>query len=176
MVPVRNDGRVIALLRIGAAGLAVGLVVVGTAAARPDPKRFLAWNASRRTVDLTLIASLDGSNNGFNFDGYGRGELLVTVPRGWRVTVHCSNRGSMRHSCAVVSGALATTPAFRGAATRDPVVGRPPGGKATFGFVASRTGAYRIACLVPGHEQARMWDVLVVAARGRPAIAARPGP
>jgi uncharacterized cupredoxin-like copper-binding protein len=42
--------------------------------------------------------------------------------------------------------------------------------------VARRTGSFRIACLVPGHEQARMWDVLDVVRGGHPSIAARPGP
>jgi len=145
-------------------------------AGRPDPSHFLTWDASRRTVNLTLLAGFGGANNGFNFDGYGRGELLITVPRDWRVTARCENRGAMRHSCAVVSNSLATTPAFPGASSPDPVVGLSPGAKATLSFVPTRTGSYRIACLVPGHEQARMFAVLVIAAGGRPEISARPGP
>jgi uncharacterized cupredoxin-like copper-binding protein len=45
-----------------------------------------------------------------------------------------------------------------------------------FSFVARRAGSFRIACLVPGHEQARMWDVLEVARGGQPSISVRPGP
>ena len=153
------------------------LVAAGpAAAARPDPAQFLSWSKARRLVHLTLLAGLGGSNNGFNFDGYGRGELLVRVPVGWRVVVDCENRGGMRHSCAIVRGSLATTPAFHGASTKQPIVGLFPGAKATFSFTAARTGSFRIACLVPGHEQARMWDVLVVGRGGRPSIFARPGP
>ncbi|MHB8644044.1 MAG: GNAT family N-acetyltransferase [Gaiellaceae bacterium] len=152
------------------------LATTALAAARPDPKQFLAWNAAHRTVDLTLLAGLGSSNNGFNFDGYGRGELRVSIPRGWRVTVHCVNRGSLRHSCAVVANSVAATAAFRGAATPHPFDGLSPGAKATFTFVASRAGVYRIACLVAGHEQARMWDVLTVTAGGRPSIKAIAGP
>jgi hypothetical protein len=165
------------VLRVALACLAVGLLASAFAdGGRPDPKQFLVSNVSRHRIDLTLLASLGTSNSGFNFDGYGRGELLVTVPRGWRVAVHCENRGSMRHSCAVVSGAVSTKPVFRGAATPDPVAGLQPGAKATFSFTPTRSGTYRIACLVPGHEQARMYAVLVVAARGLPSIRARPGP
>ena len=40
---------------------------------------------------------------------------------------------------------------------------------------ASRAGTYRIACLVPGHEEARMWDVLVVGGVKRPSISTRTG-
>jgi mycothiol synthase len=152
------------------------LATTALAASRPDPKQFLASNAAHRTVYVTLLAGLGSSNNGFNFDGYGRGELRVSVPRGWRVKVHCVNRGSMRHSCAVVANSLATTPAFRGAATPHPVEGLSPGAKATFAFVASRAGVYRIACLVPGHELARMFAVLTITRGGHPSISAVPGP
>jgi hypothetical protein len=159
-------------MRIALAALVTASVLAGTAAAAPGPARYLAWNASTRTVHLTLLAGLGAANNGFNFDGYGRGELLVTVPLGARVVVDCENRGAMRHSCAIVANALAQRPAFRRAAT--PALG--PGAKESFTFTASRTGTFRIACLVPGHEQARMWDVLDVKRVARPTISARRGP
>lgn len=146
------------------------------AAAGPNPRQFLAVDRPHRAVTLTLVASYNGENNGFNFDGYGRGELQLSVPKGWRVRVRCTNRGSIPHSCAVVSGPLAVTPAFRGAATPDPVQGLPPGATATFTFAASRVGVFRFACLVPGHEAARMYDVLTVTRGGRPSVYARPGP
>jgi hypothetical protein len=145
-------------------------------AGKPNPAQFLLSNAASKLVHLTLLAGLGGANNGFNFDGYGSGELQVRVPLGWRVVVDCENRGGIRHSCAIVRGSLATTPAFRGASTKQPIVGLSPGAKATFSFTAARTGSFRIACLVPGHEQARMWDVLVVGRGGRPSISVRPGP
>jgi hypothetical protein len=153
------------------------LAASGTAvAARPNPAQFFTWSKAHRLVHLTLLAGLDSSNNGFNFDGYGRGELQVRIPLGWRVVVDCENRGGMRHSCAIVKGSLTVTPAFPGASTPQPTVGLSPGKKATFSFVARRTGTFRIACLVPGHELARMWDVLAVARGGQPSISVRPGP
>jgi hypothetical protein len=146
------------------------------ATGKPRPAQFLRVDAGHRTATIALIAAYDDSNGGFNFDGYGRGELLVTVPKGWRVVVRCQNRSVVRHSCAVVGGPMATRPAFRGAATPDPAVGLTQGATSTFSFLASRVGAFRLACLVPGHEDARMWDVLRVVARGRPTILARAGP
>ncbi len=143
---------------------------------RPDPARFLEWNRPARRVQLTMLGALGSSNNGFNFDGYGRGELLASVPRGWRVTVRCENRGSRRISCAVVPGARSATLAFPGASVPDPLQGLPPGGKAQFSFRAARTGSYRITSLVPGQAEARMFAVLVVTPGGRPSISARPGP
>jgi sulfocyanin SoxE-like protein len=147
----------------------VGLVA---AAAGPSPRQFLAVDRPHRAVTLTLVASYNGENNGFNFDGYGRGELLLSVPLGWRVRIRCENRGPLRHSCAVVNGPMTIRPAFRGAATNE----LPAGKQATFSFVASRRGTYRLACLVPGHEEARMWDVLDVGKTRRVEISARNGP
>jgi hypothetical protein len=157
----------------------VVLAVVLAAAvgvSKPDPRRFVQVDARQHVVSLTLLAGDGSSNNGFNFDGYGRGELTLTVPVGWRVRVTCTNRGSMRHSCAVVPGPMTTTLAFKGASSPQPVEGLFPGRTATFSFVASKVGSYRLACLVPGHEEARMWDVLSVVRAGKPSISARPGP
>jgi sulfocyanin SoxE-like protein len=145
-------------------------------AAKPRPAQFLHVDAASRIATITLIAAYDGANGGFNFDGYGRGELIVTVPRRWRVVIRCRNRSIVRHSCAVVSGPMATRAAFRGASTPNPRLGLAKGAVATFSFRASRVGGFRLACLVPGHEDARMWDVLRIVDRGRPSIRARAGP
>jgi len=141
-------------------------------AVHPNPARFLHVDRAQRTAIVTLIAGYNGENNGFNFDGYGRGELLVSVPLGWRVRVTCTNRSTLPDSCAIVHGAGTATLAFRGAST--PTLAR--GSTATFTIVASRTGAYRMTSLVPGDEQARMFDVLEVTRGGTPHVRARPGP
>ena len=135
----------------------------------PPPRKFLAVDAHRHRVTVTLIASYDDANNGFNFDGYSR-FLMWTVPQGWTVRVVCENRGPLRHSCAVVKGADSTQPAFRGAATPQPGLGLEAGHTARFTFRARRKGVYRFACLVQGHEAARMWDVLKITRGGRPSV------
>jgi len=136
----------------------------------PPPHKFLAVGAQRHRVTITLIASYNGENGGFNFDGYSR-FLMWTVPRGWTVRVVCENRGPLRHSCAVVQGAASAKPAFRGAATPHPQTGMEQGQTARFTFRASRTGVFRFTCLVPGHEDARMWDVLKISRGGKPSVA-----
>jgi hypothetical protein len=143
---------------------------------RPDPRRFLSSSPSAKTVRLTMLAALGSSNNGYNFDDYGRGELIASVPRGWRVTVQFQNRGPRRASAAVVTGARSATLAFPGAAVADPIQGIRPGGTSQFSFTAGHTGVFRIASLVPGQAEARMYAVLVVTRGGRPSIMARPGP
>jgi hypothetical protein len=139
------------------------------AAGALSPARFLAVDARHRRVTLTLVAAYNAENNGFNFDGYSRGELLLSVPLGWRVQVDCQNRGPLRHSCAVVRGAMTAQPAFAHAATPELAAGK----RSSFSFVASRRGTYRLACLVPGHEEARMWDVLDVGKTSRVEISVR---
>jgi hypothetical protein len=149
------------------AALAVSLTLAATPP--PPPHRFLAVDAQRHRVTITLIASYDGENGGFNFDGYSR-FLMWTVPKGWTVRVVCKNRGPLRHSCAVVKGPVTTKPAFRGASIRHPLRGLEAGQTARFTFRASKTGVYRFACLVAGHEQARMYDVLKITRRGKPSV------
>jgi uncharacterized cupredoxin-like copper-binding protein len=139
------------------------------ASAPPPPRKFLAVDAHRHRVTITLTASYDGENGGFNFDGYSR-FLMWTVPRGWTVHVVCKNRGPLRHSCAVVNGADSVKPAFPGAAIPHPQIGLQAGHSAGFTFRASRDGVFRFACLVPGHETARMWDVLKIVRHGRPSV------
>jgi hypothetical protein len=135
----------------------------------PPPHDFLAVDSGRHRVKITLIASYDAENGGYNFDGYSR-DLMWRVPRGWKVRVVCRNRGPLRHSCAVVRGADSSKLAFRGAATPQPRIGLEPGRTARFTFRASRKGVYRFVCLVPGHEEARMWDVLKIARGGKPSV------
>ena len=137
-------------------------------AGSPPPAQWLSWNARAQKATLLLVAGYNGANNGFNFDGYGRGKLLVRVPVGWRIAVTCRNAATVRHSCAIVRGPQTVTPAFRGATTPEPTLGLRSGQTARFTFTASRAGTYRIACLVPGHEEARMWDVLDVGGVRRP--------
>lgn len=169
-----------ALLLAGCGGTATAQRTTATpplhSPPKPDPRRFLQVDAARHAVRLTLIAGDGASNNGFNFDDYGRGELLVSVPRGWRVTVFCKNAASGPNSCAVVTGPRASAPAFSGATTPHPAAGLQGGQSASFNFTASRVGVYRLASVVPGHEQARMYDVLQITRGGRPSISARPGP
>ena len=150
--------------------MVAALLAAAGLAAAPSPQRWLAVDPAHRSVRITLVAGYDGSNNGFNFDGYSRGRLLVTVPRGWRVTVDCRNRASERNSCAVVEGAGTSRLAFRGASTPDPFVGLFSGASAAFSFTPAKVGTYRLVSLVAGHAGARQYVVLDVARGGRPSI------
>jgi hypothetical protein len=149
--------------------LAAALAALALTAKAPAPAQFLAVHPRTHTAVITLIASYDRSNSGFNFDGYSR-VLMWTVPRGWHVDVVCTNRGPLRHSCAVVKNATSAALAFPHASTPQPRIGLLAGRTARFSFLASRTGVFRFACLVPGHEAARMYDVLKITSGGKPSV------
>jgi sulfocyanin len=119
------------------------------------------------TVSVTLIAGKTPAAGGFNFNGYADGEMILTVPLGWRVNVVFENAATPPHSVAVLpytdrqpSGGM--KPAFPGAATTDLAAGLPRGSRATFSFVADKPGKYEFACGVPGHALSGMWDLLIV--------------
>lgn len=144
-------------------------------AATPSPSpasainldQWVAYDSSTHTVTWKLVASYQGVNHGLSFDGEANGAMRVTVPVGWSVTIDFTNAGTTNHSAAVVTPS-GTTAAFPGAETPSPSQGTAPGQAASFTFIASQAGSYRIACLTPGHEPAGMWASLVVTAGGLP--------
>jgi Sulfocyanin (SoxE) domain len=138
----------------------------------PDPTGYMRADTTARTVVVTLIAGYPAGDYQFNYDGYGSGSLVVTVPVGWQVTVQCENRGTVPNSCAVVSGRSDMKPIEPGWSTPDPVRGLDPGQSASFSFSPANPGSYRIASLVGGNEASGMWADLEVTAGGNPAIAA----
>ena len=153
------------------------LVAAGGSGCGASPQKseplsaWLSFDANAKTANLRLIAAYNDVYNGFNFNGYGKGQVLVGVPRGWRVNVRCvNNSSSMRHSCAIVRGVGGRSPAFPGAASPGSQDGLPPRHTADFSFLATRAGSYRIVCLVSAHEQAGMWDVLDVTSDRLPAV------
>jgi hypothetical protein len=156
-----------ALALVGASGPGCG-----TSTQRSEPlSAWLSFDAHAKTASLRLSAAYNDVYGGFNFNGYGKGQVLVEVPLGWRVNVRCmNNSSSMRHSCAIVGGVGGRTPAFPGAASPGSQNGLPPRGAVAFSFLAAKLGTYRIVCLVPGHEQAGMWDVFKVARDRLPAV------
>jgi Sulfocyanin (SoxE) domain len=147
--------------------------VTGTGSGNPpDPNNYLRVDPSTQTAVITLIAGHPASDYQFNYDGYGSGSLVITIPVGWQVTVQCENRGTVPNSCAVVSGKSDKQPLEQGWSTADPMRGLDPGQSATFVFTPLKTGSYRIASLVDGNEASGMWADLEVTAGGRPTVAA----
>jgi len=133
--------------------------------------KFISVNASMQEVTFTVVAAYNSNNGGFNFDGFSNGNLVFKVPVGWKVTIICQNHAkNLPHSCSIVPGAGTKMLAFGGASSPNPTQGVPPGGSQTFSFTPNKTGTFRIACLVPGHEEAGMWDTFLVTSSGTPAL------
>lgn len=159
------------LVAAALATAATSACAVGGAGVAPPPKpgRFLKADAATHAVTLTLIAGYPGTATEFNFDGYSGGTLKVTIPTGWAVTVDCRDEGSVAHSCAVTKG-TSKQPVEATWSTSVPVDGIQPGSSEEFTFAPDTPATYRIACLVPGHEDSGMWVQLDVVAGGQPAI------
>lgn len=143
-----------------------------TSGSKAGAARTLPWMTyatAAKTATLKLVAGYNSSLSGFNFNGYGNGQMVVSIPTGWRVTVDFSNQGQLPHSAAIVHTATSTRPAFPGAGLpgSELTAGIPSGKSATFSFTTGAPGNYRIVCLVPGHEGAGMWDTLTVTSTGK---------
>jgi sulfocyanin len=133
----------------------------------PPPTPVAISTPGTHTATLTLIAADTNALDGFNFNGYGHGQMVITIPVGSTVTVIFTNKSTVPHSAVITdySNRLSNgviTPAFPGASTPNPVAGTPQGQTVSFTFVASTVGTYAIVCGVPGHAVAGMWDVLKV--------------
>ncbi|TML95827.1 MAG: hypothetical protein E6G03_07280 [Actinobacteria bacterium] len=148
--------------------LLVGLapILCGCGTQTRPPLRFTDWlsyDAVRKEAAITVIPAYNRSYQGFNLNGYAKGEIDVIVPVGWAVTVRCLNTGlDGRHSCAIVRGPNATHPALARASSPDPVHGLAHGQSSRFSFFTKEPAVYRIASLVPGQQQSGMWDVLEI--------------
>ncbi len=163
----------IALLQFLLAALALAACdpITGTGSGTPpDPKTYLKVDSHTKSAVVTLIAGYPASDFQFNYNGYTDGQLLLKVPVGWQITVQCANRSTVNNSCAVVADARSTQPVDPAWATPDPRRGLDPGKSASFVFIPSQTGEFRIASLVPGSEASGMWLQLDVVAGGTPSI------
>jgi sulfocyanin len=147
-------------------GFAVAIVAAAAATVLWTP----VLGAAMHSVDVTIVAGKNAGDGGFDFNGYQRGAMTVTVPTGWHVVVHFENVHALPHSLVVLpSGAHQQsappgTPAFPGAVTKNPAAGLPKGTKQTVTFEASKAGTYEFLCGVPAHAVVGMWDILVVSA------------
>jgi FtsP/CotA-like multicopper oxidase with cupredoxin domain len=146
------------------------------------PDWYVVDNAAR-TVRLTVTAGATPANNYWNFNGAINGDLAITVPEGYRVTIEFTNRDpNMAHSLGIspmtTSFALPPepTPVFAGAITQNPgsmIDGTMPGETETVEFVAERAGNYLMLCYIPGHTAVGMWLFFNVSAGGEAGVQAR---
>ena len=162
-------------VRVRRALLLAGAPLLGTVAARAQTAKggkidptWLRADAASKTVEFKLVAGLTGANGGMNFNGFGRGGLVLTVPQGWNVVLHFKNEDpNLPHSVEVIPEAAAiptgpVPPAFEHAASGRLEQGFSTGQGTDVHFVAGKAGPFLLFCAVPGHGAAGMWIRLAV--------------
>ena len=156
----------------------VGAAAAQTATGGKIDSTWLRTDAARKTVDFKLVAGLTNNNGGMNFNGFGRGGLVLTVPQGWTVALHFKNEDpNLPHSVEVIPEAAAiptgpVPPAFEHATTGRLEQGFSTGQGAEIRFVTGKAGSFLVFCAVPGHGAAGMWVRLAVSeAADKPALA-----
>jgi len=120
-----------------------------------------------KTVRLSVVAGQTPDNNYWNFNGAIRGQLAITVPEGYEVTIDLENRDpNMAHSLGISTELVNFTvpptpdPVFAGAMTENPqsmIDATMPGETETITFVADAAGNYSMVCYIAGHSAIGMW-------------------
>src|SRR5205823_8319085 len=156
----------------------VGAAAAQTATGGKIDPTWLRTDAASKTVDFKLVAGVTNNNGGMNFNGFGRGGLVLTGLQGWTVALHFKNEDpNLPHSVEVVPEPAAirtgpVPPAFEHATTGRLEQGFSRGQGAEIRFAAAKAGSFLIFSAVPGHGAAGMWIRLAVSeATGTPALA-----
>lgn len=114
--------------------------------------QWLSVDAQSKTVTLVMDAGYNTVNDYDNFDGYANGQMVVTVPQGYKVKMQFSNDGGIPADIGVYTAAGQL--AFPGAGDsvndilENPTPGLVPGDAHTYTFVASTAGSYKIDNLI----------------------------
>src|SRR5437879_12645668 len=87
-------------VRVRRALLLTGVLLLGAVGARAQTAKgakadpaWLRTDAASKTVEFKLVAGLTEANDGMNFNGFGRGGLVLTVPQGWTGVLPSTNEG-----------------------------------------------------------------------------------
>jgi sulfocyanin len=123
---------------------------------------------ANKAVHMTITAGATDAINHWNFNGGHNGNMTITVPEGYAVTIEFKNAdpNGMAHSLGISAGAasfgamLEPNPVFPGAVTRNPTSmtdGTMPGQEETISFTAATAGQYAMVCFIPGHAATGMW-------------------
>jgi FtsP/CotA-like multicopper oxidase with cupredoxin domain len=133
-----------------------------------------------KTVRLAITAGTVPDNNYWNSNGRVKGELAITVPEGYTVTIDFKNQDPiMAHSLGIWAELrnFAMPPAaeavFAGAITENPlsmIDGTMPGETETIEFVADVAGEYSMICYIAGHTTLGMWLYFNVSATGHAGV------
>lgn len=162
-------------------GVFVVLLLIGvSSSAVASTPAWVHVDAVKRQVTFDIKEGRTGQAGQYNINGYAHGNMTITVPLGWRVTMHDKNVGSTAHSLEIIKAPASPPPekikpAFKGAATKNLSQGIAPGSADIFSFTVSHAGQYWMMCAVPGHALLGMWDHFVVSRSAkRPSVRIHP--
>lgn len=156
----------------------------GDAPERPGgPLTMPDWyqhDAAANTVNLTVVAGETPVANYWNYNGFIKGEIDITVPEGATVTIDFTNNDPVMAHSIGISDKLSdfsvppeAVPVFEGAISESPlsmIEGGLPGSTETISFVADQAGEYSMVCYVPGHTAVGMWLFFTVSADGEAGV------
>lgn len=158
---------------------AAAATVTAPAGPMTIPDWYVVDNAAQ-TVSITLVAGETARNNYWTYNDAIKGELAITVPEGFTVSITLDNRDpNMAHSVGVSTELAnflvppAPDPVFEGAITENPqsmTEGVMPGESETITFVADAAGNYSLVCYIPGHTAVGMWLFFNVSADGEAGV------
>lgn len=133
-----------------------------------------------QAVRLTVTGGTIPDNNYWNFNGRIKGELVITVPQGYTVTIDFRNDDPiMAHSLGIspeltnFATPPAPEPVFAGAITEQAqsmTEATMPGEMETIEFVAGTPGEYSLVCYVAGHTTLGMWLYFNVSESGKAGV------
>jgi len=121
---------------------------------------------ANKTVHMTITAGLTDAKNHWNFNGGHDGNMAITVPEGYTVSVGVSAipaSWGIVEPVAVFEGAISSNPTSMTEAAM-------PGQTETITFTATAAGEYAMVCYIPGHAAAGMWIHFNVSSDGSKGI------
>ncbi|MCY0889051.1 MAG: sulfocyanin-like copper-binding protein [Alicyclobacillaceae bacterium] len=178
--------------RLNVAGVmvvALGVSALATGCSTTNPNtlsKFLTVNTSAHTVNVELIAGYTPENDYLNFDGFAHGQLVVTVPTGYKVNFDYYNNAGIPVDIGVYGskyGKLAFAKA--GDSIRDIMLNPDsipsaiaPGTSENIKFTADRSGTFKIANYLSRYQMFQnhpyddlgMWATLKVVNGATPSI------
>ncbi|HSW28692.1 MAG TPA: sulfocyanin-like copper-binding protein [Longimicrobiales bacterium] len=161
-----------------ATAVAAGAAAATAAAPAMGEMTMTDWfhaDDAAKTIHMTITAGLTDAKNHWNFNGGYDGNMTITVPEGYAVTIDLVNKDpAMAHSLGISAvtsnfGIVEPVAAFEGAITSAPASmtdSTLPGETETITFTAGSAGSYSMVCFVPGHAAAGMWIRFNVSADG----------
>ena len=135
---------------------------------------------ANQAVHMSITAGATDAKNYWNFNGGHDGNMTITVPVGYTITIDLRNNDpNMAHSLGIsaeTSGFSAMpdiTPVFEGAVTSNPTSmmdATMPGQEESITFVADAAGEYAMVCYIPGHAATGMYIYFNVSAEGEAGV------